>query len=177
MNAAALEIIIGEGTCGIAAGAVEVTEAFKAEAPTAKIRAVSCAGMCHQEVLVEVNSPKGYYKYGKVTKKEVPQILGFLLKGESQLAEEFVLVAPEVPATEANGYMTQQTRIALRNVGLLDPTSLEEYEARDGYKALRKILGLTPQEVINEVKDSGIRGPLWTAPCSKGTRTTSSKGC
>ncbi|OGH00286.1 MAG: NADH dehydrogenase [Candidatus Lambdaproteobacteria bacterium RIFOXYD1_FULL_56_27] len=158
MNAAALEIIIGEGTCGIAAGAVEVTEAFKAEAPTAKIRAVSCAGMCHQEVLVEVNSPKGYYKYGKVTKKEVPQILGFLLKGESQLAEEFVLVAPEVPATEANGYMTQQTRIALRNVGLLDPTSLEEYEARDGYKALRKILGLTPQEVINEVKDSGIRG-------------------
>jgi len=159
MNAAALEIIVGEGTCGIAAGSQEVFDTFKSEAPEASVRTVSCAGMCHQEVLVEINGPKGYYKYGKVTKKEVPKILEHIQKDGEQLAADFVLVAPETPETEDNGYITKQTRIALRNVGQLDPTKIEEYEARDGYKVVRKIAaGMTPEEVISEVKDAVIRG-------------------
>jgi len=159
MNAAALEIIVGEGTCGIAAGSQEVLDTFKSAAPEAAVRTVSCAGMCHQEVLVEINSPKGYYKYGKVTKKEVPKILEHLQNDGEQLAEEFVLVSPETPETEDNGYITKQTRIALRNVGQLDPTSIDAYEAREGYQVVRQIAeGMTTEQVINEVKEAGIRG-------------------
>ncbi|MDT8448290.1 MAG: NADH-ubiquinone oxidoreductase-F iron-sulfur binding region domain-containing protein [bacterium] len=159
MNAAALEIIIGEGTCGIAAGAKEVLAAFKEAAPEAKVKGVSCAGMCHQEVLVEVNSPKGYYKYGKVSTKEVPKILEHIMSGAEQLGTEFVLVAPETPETDDNTYMTKQTRIALRNVGQVDPRRIEDYEARGGYDALKKIAaGMTQDEVINEVKEAGVRG-------------------
>ena len=49
-------------------------------------------------------------------------------------------------------------RVALRNCGAIDPENIEEYIAQDGYEALSKVLGLSPQEVINEVKASGLRG-------------------
>jgi len=158
MNMKALEIIVGEGTCGIAAGAPEVIATFKAEAPEALVRGVSCLGMCHQEVLVEINSPKGTYKYAKVTKKEVPRILEFL-KGSGEQVTENLLLAPNEPESSDHQYLTLQTRIALRNVGQLDPTRIEDYEARDGYKAIAKVVSqMTPEQVRQEVTNSGVRG-------------------
>ena len=55
-------------------------------------------------------------------------------------------------------YGTKETRIVLRNVGLIDPSSVEEYIAKDGYAALAKALKMGPEEVIQSVKDSGLRG-------------------
>ncbi|OJT85985.1 hypothetical protein BM533_15250, partial [Clostridioides difficile] len=58
-----------------------------------------------------------------------------------------------------NVFLQKQLRIALKNCGLIDPDSIEEYIANDGYLALGKCLtSLTPQEVIAEVKTSGLRG-------------------
>ena len=65
---------------------------------------------------------------------------------------------PVVSSREMD-FFRHQTRIALRNVGLIDPENIEEYIARDGYFALGKVLNeMTPEEVIQEVKESGLRG-------------------
>ncbi|MDR4497531.1 MAG: NADH-quinone oxidoreductase subunit NuoF [Candidatus Scalindua sp.] len=159
MDANNLNVIVGEGTCGIAAGSKEVIEAFQKYAPEIKIRTVGCVGMCHQEVITEINDNNGNrYIYGRVTKKNVPQIIKFH-QGEGDRLNDNLIYSPEEQDTDKWKYLAHQTRIALRNVGFLDPTSISEYEQRDGYKAIRKILReMTPEQVIEEIKVSSIRG-------------------
>ncbi|MHC4308150.1 MAG: NADH-quinone oxidoreductase subunit F, partial [Planctomycetota bacterium] len=154
-----LNVIVGEGTCGIAAGSKEVIEAFQKHAPEMNIRTVGCVGMCHQEVIAEVNDGNGNkHIYGNVTKKTVQQIINFH-KGEGDLPEKQLIFSPDDQDLDKWRYLAHQTRIALRNVGYLDPTSISEYQARDGYKAIKKILSeMTPEQVIEEVKISSIRG-------------------
>ena len=159
MDVSNLNVIVGEGTCGIAAGSKEVIEAFQKHAPEMNIRTVGCVGMCHQEVIAEVNDGNGNkHIYGNVTKKTVPQIIDFH-KGEGDLPEKQLIFSPDDQDLDKWRYLAHQTRIALRNVGYLDPTSISEYQARDGYKAIKKILAeMTPEQVIEEVKTSSIRG-------------------
>ncbi len=154
-----LEIIVGEGTCGRASGSTEVLELFKKNAPDATIRTVGCVGMCHAEVMVEIRQGEKSYMYGNVDKKGVSKILKFH-RGEDELPEDLVLTSSDDPEKEAGQYLSRQTRLALRNVGLIDATDMSQYEARGGYKAIRKILGegMTPEQVIEEVKIAGIRG-------------------
>ena len=159
MEANNLNVIVGEGTCGIAAGSKEVIEAFQKHAPEMNIRTVGCVGMCHQEVIAEINDGNGNrHIYGNVTKKTVPQIINFH-KGDGELPENQLIFSPDNQDLDKWRYLAHQTRIALRNVGYLDPTSISEYQARDGYKAIKKILAeMTPEQVIEEVKTSSIRG-------------------
>ncbi len=160
MNAQGLEIIVGEGTCGIAAGSKEVMEAFAEAIPGANIRSVSCLGMCHMEVITEIKDAKGdSYTYGNVDKKTVAKIVKYHTE-DGELPEENVISSPTDKENDNASYIKGQTRIALRNVGELDPTSLEQAQARDGYKAISKILstGMSQDDVINEVKSSGVRG-------------------
>jgi len=159
MNAQSLQIIVGEGTCGIAAGSKEVMELFSEQAPAAQVRSVSCAGMCHMEVIAEVIDKDGKsFMYGKVDKKGVSKILDYHLQ-DGEFPTDLLISSPEEPEHENKQYLNRQTRIALRNVGQLDPTSIDEYQARDGYKAIEKILkGMSQDQVIAEVKTSGIRG-------------------
>ncbi|MBF0610561.1 MAG: NADH-quinone oxidoreductase subunit NuoF [Magnetococcales bacterium] len=155
-----LIVTVGEGTCGIAAGSKEVMAEFRKRAPDAEIRTVGCVGMCHQEVLVEVQDQEGRtFYYGQVTKKNIPKILKFHAGG-GDLPEELLIRSTEEPEAEKGQYLAKQTRIALRNVGLLDPTSIQQFRDRGGYKALEKILkfGMTPEEVLEEVKASNMRG-------------------
>ena len=159
MDANNLNVIVGEGTCGIAAGSKEVIEAFQKHAPEMNIRTVGCVGMCHQEVITEINDGNGNrHIYGNVTKKTVPGIIKFH-KGEGDLPEDQLIFSNDNQDLDKWRYLAHQTRIALRNVGYLDPTSISEYQARDGYKAIKKILAeMTPEQVIEEVKTSSIRG-------------------
>ena len=155
-----LEIIVGEGTCGRASGSTEVLEQFHKKAPGAHIRTVGCVGMCHAEVMVEVRDAEGHdYLYGNVTKKGVGQILQFH-RGEDELPEDLLLSTHGRPELEGGQYLKRQTRLALRNVGQIDPTNMEQYRERGGYKSIEKILkeGMTPEQVIEEVKIAGIRG-------------------
>jgi len=159
MDVSNLNVIVGEGTCGIAAGSKEVIETFQKHAPEMNIRTVGCVGMCHQEVIAEINDGNGNrHIYGNVTKKTVPQIINFH-KGEGDLPEKQLIFSPDDQDLDKWRYLAHQTRIALRNVGYLDPTSISEYQARDGYNAIKKILAeMTPEQVIEEVKISSIRG-------------------
>ncbi len=151
-------IIVGEGTCGIAAGAKDVFETFRKMVPEAEIKTVGCVGMCHEEVMVEILDDKGDSRlYRKVDKKNIPSILKFH-QGEGEVPVELLIRSGKDPKSVQ--YLARQTRIALRNVGLLDPKSLEEYRNLGGYRSIEKILNkdISPEEVTEEVRKAGLRG-------------------
>lgn len=152
-------ITMGEGTCGIAAGAPEVTKLLKERFPDATFKAVGCIGMCHLEVMVEIATGGKSYLWGNVSKKNLPKIVRFH-RGQGDLPEALLIRSSDITETERSQYLTKQTRIALRNVGELNPTSIEQFRARGGYTAIEKIIkgGMTPEQVIEEVRIAGIRG-------------------
>lgn len=161
MSGEGLIVTVGEGTCGIAAGAREVFSLLQKKLPEAVFRTVGCAGMCHQEVMVEIsNETSGTtHLYGLVDKKNIPQIVAFHT-ADGELPAEILIRSSDQPGLEKGKYLARQTRIALRNVGQLNPTSIEQYKARTGYQALEKIIkgGMTPDDVIKEVEVAGLRG-------------------
>ncbi|MBF0142413.1 MAG: NADH-quinone oxidoreductase subunit NuoF [Magnetococcales bacterium] len=153
-------ITIGEGTCGIAAGAKEVAKLLGERFPQATFRYVGCLGMCHQEPMVEIRNGDGKgYLYGNVDRKNLTKIVRFH-RGEGPLPEKNFICGSDDPDTEKGSFLTRQTRIALRNVGQLNPTSFEQFRARGGYAAIEKVLrgGMSPEDVIQEVKIANIRG-------------------
>ena len=155
-----LEIIVGEGTCGIAAGAKEVLEKFQELLPETAIKTVGCKGMCHQEVITEIIDGYGVkYMYGNLNKRNVQKVVDYHT-GNGDLPEDLLIKTTENPDMEKGLYLKKQTRIALRNVGELDPTSIDQYIERDGYKAIKNILEqkTSPEAVIEEVKISGLKG-------------------
>ncbi|HRC53413.1 MAG TPA: NADH-quinone oxidoreductase subunit NuoF [Bacillota bacterium] len=125
-----------------------------------RIVETGCFGMCNYGPTVVIY-PGGVF-YCKVTPEDVPEIVSeHLING--RLVHRLLYDGPETPKTmqtvyQAN-YFKKQQRIVLRNCGIIDPESIDEYIASDGYSALRKCLtDMSPQEVIDEVKESGLRG-------------------
>ncbi|MBF0297672.1 MAG: NADH-quinone oxidoreductase subunit NuoF [Oligoflexia bacterium] len=156
------EIIVGEGTCGIAAGSKEVLLAIESILPkgVADIHTVGCKGICHQEVVIEIKESDGrHFIYGKLNKKNVESVIKYHL-GEGDQASDLLIYSSLDPEHQRGNYLRRQTRIALRNVGELDPTSIEEYMNRGGYKAIKKILEqkMSTDDVVNEVKEAGLKG-------------------
>lgn len=154
-------IRIGFGTCGVSAGAGSVLAAIEdtisQKKVDAKVIKTGCIGMCYREVLVEIDAQDGgKYLYGNITPENAPRIITeHLLEGKP--VKEFLISFEEDDSMKK--YWDKQTRIVLRNCGIIDPDSIEEYMSRDGYSALKKVLsGMNPDEVISEVKNSGLRG-------------------
>ncbi|MDF1545947.1 MAG: NADH-quinone oxidoreductase subunit NuoF [bacterium] len=149
---------VGLGTCGISAGGEKVYQAFQDELkehPDAFVlKETGCIGMCYREVLVEVSNGSGTgYTYGEVTPDRVGRIVEDDLLGH-QAIDEWI-----VGGDTEEGYFENQKRIVLRNCGVIDPGSIDEYIASGGYEALKKTLTeMTPEDVITEVETSGLRG-------------------
>ena len=130
-----------------------------------KIVQTGCFGLCALGPVVIIY-PEGTF-YSRVEEKDVAEIVSeHLLKGRlvdrlvyKDVDEAVVKEAGKtVSLSDTNFYKTQK-RVALRNCGLIDPESIDEYIAMDGYAALGKVLTeMTPQDVIKEVIDSGLRG-------------------
>ena len=130
-----------------------------------KIVQTGCFGLCALGPVVIIY-PEGTF-YSRVEEKDVAEIVSeHLLKGRlvdrlvyKDVDEAIVEEAGKtVSLNDTNFYKTQK-RVALRNCGLIDPENIDEYIAMDGYAALGKVLTeMTPQEVIQEVIDSGLRG-------------------
>ncbi len=125
-----------------------------------KVIKTGCFGLCALGPVMIVY-PEGCF-YSEVKVEDVPEIVEeHLLKGrmvKRLLYEETVHQENIKPLNETNFYKKQH-RVALRNCGVIDPENIEEYIAMDGYQALAKCLTeLTPDEVIQIVKDSGLRG-------------------
>ena len=161
-----MRIVVGEGSCGIAAGAGKVYDALNqliTPDDPFTLEITGCIGMCFLEPIVDIY--------------EGEELLTRLVHVEAKDAERIVdaVKSDDLAAIEAlkikdddASFLTQQTRIALRNCGIIDPTDIKSYKARDGYKALEKVLKtMTPEEVIEEIKTSGLAGrggagfPTW----------------
>ena len=151
-------IKVGLATCGIAAGGREVYDALSAKLGgkglNVELKQTGCMGMCYNEVQVEVSSPQGEHVfYGRVTPEKVDRIIEEHLIGGQPVAEWVI------PGEEIDNLLAKQKRIVLRNCGIIDPESIDDYLAADGYKAIEKVLGsMSPQQVIDEVTKSGLRG-------------------
>jgi len=155
-------VIVGLGSCGIAAGAGKVYEKIKslkeAEHLEFDLKKTSCVGMCYREPLVEVIDESGSYLYGDVDEERAIDILDKHINQHNPVKE--YVVKTDLFKTEDDEYNNSQERIALRNCGFMDPENIEEYEARQGYRAIRKIAGqgIPRLDVIQTVLNSGMRG-------------------
>jgi len=125
-----------------------------------RIVQTGCRGFCAMGPIVMVY-PEGIF-YCQVKPDDVPHLVEeTLLKGRivERLAYQEPLEHRAIPHYSEIPFYTKQKRIALRNCGMIDPEDIREYIARDGYAALTKVLGgMSPQEVLAEMKASGLRG-------------------
>lgn len=151
-----VKIIIGLGTCGIAAGALEVKKSLETELKhksiPVHIQQTGCIGMCFNEVLLEVVDGDRTYTYKNMTADRIPRLIEQHILGGEPVKKWLV-------DSSARSFLKKQKRIVLRNCGKIDPESIEDYLAQGGYGALQKVLKrMSPRKVIAEIKDSGLRG-------------------
>jgi NADH-quinone oxidoreductase subunit F len=154
-------IKIGLGTCGVSAGGEKVYAALKEEIAKENIQVrlleTGCMGNCYQEVLVEVIDEKGRSNmYGNITPNKVKRILDEQVLNDKPIGEWIV---KGTDAVSEDTFFAKQKRIVLRNCGIIDPDSIDEYIACGGYLAIQKVLKEhTPEEVIEIILKSGLRG-------------------
>ncbi|MCD6579775.1 NADH-quinone oxidoreductase subunit NuoF [bacterium] len=150
---------VGMASCGLAAGAQVVFDHLKEELTPKNIlvERTGCIGMCFREPLVEVEYDDGSsIIYGDIDGKKV-KVLSEKIKND-QIQEEWIAYKPNDEEYESDHYHAKQERIVLRNCGIINPESIEEYIERDGYKALNKIFEKGKDWVIEDVLNSGLRG-------------------
>ncbi|MBW7848784.1 MAG: NADH-quinone oxidoreductase subunit F, partial [Bacteroidales bacterium] len=157
-----IKIVVGLGSCGIAAGAAKTYERLeeiqKIGLYDFDLEKTSCIGMCYKEPLVEVNDGKNWTIYGDITADKADDLLSALFTGKS--AHTIEAIASKDKAGTEEAFLQGQVRIALRNCGHINPESLDEAEAHGAYAAIRKIAAnnLTSEVVIQTIIDSGLRG-------------------
>ncbi|MFO7957516.1 MAG: NADH-ubiquinone oxidoreductase-F iron-sulfur binding region domain-containing protein [Candidatus Brocadiia bacterium] len=161
-------ILVGAGTCGRAAGAEELLEELErclpGVAPDAQVDEVGCLGLCYAEPLVELRGPgMPRVLYADATVEELPSLLEAYYGAGDVNADRALAVmdgpaTDGVPAFDELPMLAGQVRIVLRNAGRIDPSDIDHYVARDGYAGLAAALERTPEEVIQTVKDAGLRG-------------------
>ena len=125
-----------------------------------KVVRTGCFGLCALGPIMIVY-PEGCF-YSRVAVEDIPEIVSeHLLKGRivTRLLYDDTVGQDEIKALNETDFYKKQVRVALRNCGVINPESLEEYIAYDGYQALGKCLTeYTPEQVIQIVTDSGLRG-------------------
>jgi NADH-quinone oxidoreductase subunit F len=159
-------ILVGTATCGRAAGALEVLQALRNEVKKhnldCPVLEVGCLGHCYAEPLVIIRKP-GYpaISYGRVNPVTAEKLVRDFLLGDD-LCLEFVLGALDasdlVPSFSDFPRAQYEKRVILKNCGLIDPEQVDHYLANGGYQALVRALQMKPEEIVEEVKRSGLRG-------------------
>ncbi|MEN6448178.1 MAG: NADH-quinone oxidoreductase subunit NuoF [Syntrophaceae bacterium] len=160
-------VMICFGTGCQANGARDVADAFRHEIEEQGLevgvdigfKTTGCHGYCENGPLV-VLRPRDIL-YLRVAPKDVPEIVEKSIKqGEiiERLAYKDVNTKEIIAQYHTIPFYAHQKRIALRNIGNIDPASIEDYLLHDGYKGLAKALTLDPDAIISEVEASGLRG-------------------
>ncbi len=159
-------IVVGEGSCGLAAGAGAVYTALENKLTAdvaATLSITGCVGICYLEPIVDVYDEAGkLYRCVQVKPENADAIVEAVKTGDYNLLSDIVI------KPEDEQFLSKQTRIALRHCGIINPDEIEAYLADDGYQALTKVLTtMTPEQVIEEIKISGLGGrggagfPTW----------------
>ncbi len=156
------QVIVGLGSCGIAAGAGKVYDKIKKLAEVEnldiELKQTSCIGMCYREPLVEIIDETGRYLYGDITEDKVTDLFDRHIENGEPIQE--LVVESDLFRGSEQDYFEGQVKIALRNCGFMDPESIDEAEGRKAYEAIRMVSEkkLSQENVIQSVLDSGIRG-------------------
>ena len=167
MNLYRSHVLLCAGTGCVASGCHAVSDAFEAELKEVglekevKVVHTGCFGLCALGPIMIIY-PEGSF-YAQVKAEDCKEIVDeHLLKGRivtRLLYHETVCEEEGMKSLSETGFYKKQTRVALRNCGVIDPEVIDEYIGFDGYLALGKALTeMTPQEVIDIVKASGLRG-------------------
>ncbi len=163
-------VFIGMGTCGLATGAGQVRTAVEKWAATRGIKMeitpTGCIGYCKAEPIMDVVTDSGHrVSYSNVT----PDVAGFILDevfvrrnykldgllGQFKNGKEPL---PGIPMIDEHPYFRKQVKYVLRNCGVIDPESIADYRAMGGFQGFKRALGMTPEEVVQEITRSGLRG-------------------
>ena len=161
-------IQIGMGTCGKAAGAAAVLDSVKRTLKKihylGRVMEVGCIGLCYLEPLMAVRKPgRPFIYYGNLTPEKTEEILSrYILEDDPSPRLAACTLGDGtiagIPKFNELPMIRPQVRIALRNCGLIDPENIDHYIARGGYSGLQRALKMQPEDVIKEIKDSGLRG-------------------
>ncbi len=162
-------IVIGTATCGRAAGAMKVLKAIRDEIKKQRmdveITEVGCIGLCFAEPLVEIVKPnQPRIVYGNVTPdKAIGLIDDYLINGNPRPDLALCTIGDKsiegIPGPYGLLIFKPQVRVTLRHCGHIDPEKIDDYLSTGGYNALKKVITkMTPEQVIEEVKMSGLRG-------------------
>jgi len=148
------DIIVGLGSCGIASGAQEVYDFFEKNIGSSDIalKKTSCIGICFQEPIVEIVTDGVKTAFGKVDTAFAEKLLEGVKSGK--LPETNRIYDEE----GTKSFIGPQVKIALKNCGKIDPENIDEYIATGGYEGIKKALAMTGDEVINLLKESGLKG-------------------
>ena len=155
-------VTVGLGSCGLAAGAGKVYEKIRvlkeSDNLDFELKKTSCVGMCYREPLVEIVDETGTYLYGDVNEDRIMEIIEKHIHQQDPVRD--YIVQTDLFDAPENDFSEAQVKIVLRNCGFMDPESIEEYEERSGYKAIKKICGekISRTDVIQTILDSGLRG-------------------
>ncbi len=140
-----LKVKVGTASCGLAAGASDVLDAFKRLSGGVPVEEVGCIGHCYAEPMIELETDSGSIFYSNVSAKDEAVKAILELSSEGRF---------EVPASRASKERLLVTRLA----GRINPVSLEDYKAHGGFKALDKALALKSAELVDLIKKAGLRG-------------------
>jgi len=160
-------VLVGTATCGRAAGALSVLQAIREEIAKRKVNVkiveVGCIGLCSFEPLVTVIKT-GFSPicYQRITPELVPRLVEGYILGDDPCLElalgtieggdgEAVSI-PELPRFKG------ELRLIMRNCGYINPENISHYIANGGYSSLAKALQMSPEEIIEVIKQSGLRG-------------------
>lgn len=159
-----MKIVVGEGSCGIAAGAAKVYSAIEKliGLTGSTLTVTGCIGMCFLEPIVDIYDGGEIKKrLVKVRPEDAEKIIAYI-NGDENAVNDIEI------SDDDKLFLEKQTRIALRHCGIINPEIIDEYTACDGYRALEKVLKtMTPEDVIEEIKISGLAGrggagfPTW----------------
>lgn len=159
-----MKIVVGEGSCGIAAGAAKVYSAIEnlIGLTGSTLTVTGCIGMCFLEPIVDIYDGGELKKrLVKVRPEDAEKIIAYV-NGDENAVNDIEI------SDDDKLFLEKQTRIALRHCGIINPEIIDEYTACDGYRALEKVLKtMTPEDVIEEIKISGLAGrggagfPTW----------------
>lgn len=159
-----MKIVIGEGSCGIAAGAEKVRKALLNEDLNgAELTIAGCIGMCYLEPIVDIyEDGKGLKRLVRVSENDSAKIAEYAKTGDESAVADLLV------SNEDKEFLEKQTRIALRRCGIINPEEIDDFIGADGYTAFKKaVCEMTPEQVIEEIKTSGLAGrggagfPTW----------------
>ena len=157
-------VFVCQGTGCVSGGSDAVYEALKKEVARQELTDVEvdftgCHGFCEQGPNVVIE-PEGVF-YTHVEPGDVPEIVTSHLENGKPVERLFYrdpVTGQSIPYYSEINFYKKQQRVILRNCGHINPEKIDHYIARGGYRALRKVILIMPDEVIEEIKKSGLRG-------------------